>query len=235
MHVNKAFSGVRAVLNKLLRGENNQSGIALIEFAYSLPIFMTLGITGTELSNMAVTNMQVSQVAMSITDNLSRAKLAVPLGKPQFREHDINDAFLGAGLQDGRLDIYKAGRVVVSSLQRNTDGGQWIAWQRCQGLKNSPSLFGVEGTGKTGTALTGIGLSTGRVAAEQDTAIIVTEITYEYQPLISNNLLGSMTMRAESAFYVRDDRDLTGGTDKNGVYNPTPVVVKRSCSTFTAT
>ncbi len=235
MHLNQIFSRTCAVLNRLMRGENNQSGIALIEFAYCLPIFMTIGITGTELSHMQLTNMQVSQVAMSITDNVSRAKLAVPLGKPQFREHDVNDAFLGAGLQDGRLDIYKTGRVVVSSLQRNKDGGQWLAWQRCQGTKNTPSQFGVEGKGKTGTAFTGIGLSSGFIAAEADTAIIVTEITYDYQPLISNNLLGTMTMRAEAAYYVRDDRDLDKGPDLNGVWNPTPTALKRSCTIFSAT
>jgi Flp pilus assembly protein TadG len=225
---NSTPTSARGLLRRLLRGDGNKSGVAMIEFAYSLPIFMTLGLTGTELSNLAVTNMQVSQIAMSITDNLSRAKQTVALGLPQFREHDVNDAFLGAGLQAGNLNLFQNGRVIVTSLQQDkATGNQWLAWQRCRGLKTSVSAYGVEGTGATG-GLTGVGPSSSRISAEPDTAIVVTEVVYTYKPLVAASLLGPITIKQESAFYVRDDRDLTK------VYNPTPAATVRSCNLYTS-
>jgi Flp pilus assembly protein TadG len=64
--------------------------VALIEFAYSMPILMLLGFTGVELANLAIASMRVSQITMTVADNLSRAKQTVPLGLPQLREVDIN-------------------------------------------------------------------------------------------------------------------------------------------------
>ena len=123
----------------------DQRGAVIIEFAYCLPIFMGLGVTGIELSNMAATNMRINQITVTIADNLSRAKQTVPLGLPQLREHDINDAFRGAQIQSDNVNVLQNGRIIVSSLQRNSSSGQWIAWQRCKGLKNIASSYGGRG------------------------------------------------------------------------------------------
>jgi hypothetical protein len=215
----------------------DQRGAVIIEFAYCLPIFMGLCLTGIELGNMASVNMKVSQLTMTVADNLSRAKQSVPLGLPQFREHDVNDAFVGAQEQGGALDVLKNGRIIVSSLQRNASNGQWIAWQRCKGLKNVVSAYGVEGTGKTGTAFLGMGTgaTADKVTAPAGAAIIFVELEYTYQPLVSGSLLGPKTMKKEAAFYVRDDRDLVGGGALNGVHNPSPSVTPATCNLFTAT
>lgn len=212
------------------RLKGDKSGIAIIEFAYCLPIFFTLGLTATEVSNLAIINTKVSQIAMSVADNLSRAKQAVPLGLPQLREHDINDAFTGANLQGEELDIFRHGRMIVSSLQQNGVGGQWIKWQRCKGMRNVTPAYGVENTGQTGTAFAGMGPAGGRVTAEPGTAIIFVEFTYQYQPIVfSIPVMGAVVLREETAFYVRDDRDLTQ------VYNPAPTVTRSTCNLFTLT
>jgi Flp pilus assembly protein TadG len=210
------------------------SGTIIVEFAYCLPIFMGLGMAGIEIGNMATTNMKLSQITMSVADNLSRAKQDVALGLPQFREHDINDALKGAQIQSGSMNIWTNGRIIVSGLQQNSAGGQWIAWQRCKGVKNIASAYGVEGTGKTGTAFTGMGASP-KVTAPAGSAIIFVEVNYTYQPLISNSFFGTKVMKKESAFYVRDDLDLVGGPDLNGVWNPNPTATKATCNVYNAT
>lgn len=219
-----------AMRNQFQRLKGDKSGIAIIEFAYCLPIFFTLGLTATEISSLAIVNTKVSQIAMSVADNLSRAKQAVPLGLPQLREHDINDAFIGANLQGEELDIYRHGRMIVSSLQQNPSGGQWIKWQRCKGLRNVTSSYGVENTGQTGTGFAGMGPVGGRVTAEPGTAIIFVEFTYQYQPVVfSIAVMGPVVLREETAFYVRDDRDLSQ------VYNPSPAVTRSACNVFSLT
>jgi hypothetical protein len=209
----------------------NESGVVLIEFAYSLPIFMGLCLTGLELANFTAAKMRVSQITMTVADNLSRAKQAVPLGLPQLREHDINDAFVGAGLQAGSMGILTNGRIIVSSLQQNASGGQWIAWQRCKGVLTAASAYGVQDTGKTGTAFKGMGPGpdTDKVTAEAGSAIIFAEVSYTYQSLVAGSLLGPRTIKKEAAFYVRDDRDMTQ------VYNPSPTVTPSTCNLYNAT
>ena len=219
----------RRFLGRLRRDDR---AIMLIEFAYSLPILMSLAFTSVELTNLAIANMRVSQIAMTVADNLSRAKQSVPLGLPQLREVDINDALLGARIQGGdRLNILSAGRIVVSSLQQNASNQQRIFWQRCKGaLTGSNSAYGVEGaTEGTTPGFTGMGAGATRVQAAPGSAIIFAEVTYNYEPLVGAWALGNFRIRREAAYYVRDDRDLTQ------VYNPAPTATASSCNVHNTT
>lgn len=205
----------------------NRDAIMLIEFAYSLPILMLLAFSSIELANLALANMRVSQIAMTVADNLSRAKQSVPLGLPQLREVDINDALLGAKIQGGSVNILTNGRIVISSLQQNSSNNQRIYWQRCKGKLNKASNYGVQGaTQGTTPGFTGMGAGTNKVQAAPNSAIIFAEVTYNYEPLVGAWALGTFQIRREAAFYVRDDRDLTQ------VYNPSPAATVSSCSTF---
>ncbi|HEU4650736.1 MAG TPA: TadE/TadG family type IV pilus assembly protein [Croceibacterium sp.] len=227
---NASTSAARRFLSRL-RGD--ESGSSLIEFAYSMPILMLLGFTGVELANLAIASMRVSQITMTVADNLSRAKQTVPLGLPQLREVDINDALLGANIQGGTsLPILTNGRIIVSSLQQNASGLQTIKWQRCKGVLNVSSAYGAQGATQpsTGTSgFQGMGAGANRVQAEANSAIIFAEVTYDYQPVFGNWLLGAMRLHREAAFYVRDDRDLTQ------VYNPTPAATVANCNVYNST
>lgn len=207
----------------------DQSGVVMIEMAFAMPIFVALGFMGVEVANLAIANMRVSQIAMTVADNLSRAKQTVPLGLPQLREVDINDALLGADVQGGTtLEIMKEGRIIVSSLQQNSSGRQTILWQRCKGKLNVASAYGAQGATQpnTGTGgFQGMGVGGQRVQAEANSAIIFSEVTYDYQPTFGDWVLGKIRLRREAAFYVRDDRDLTK------VY-ATPNVNASTCNKF---
>jgi Flp pilus assembly protein TadG len=211
-----------------------ESGAVVVEFAYVLPIFITLSFTGIEVSSLAISNMRVSQIAMTVADNMSRAKQSVPLGLPQLREVDINDIFLGAKIQGGTTaPILTNGRIIVSSLQQNAAGRQTIAWQRCKGTKNVVSAYGAQGDTQPASPATtgfqGMGTGSSRVQAEPSSAIIFVEVTYTYVPMVAASLLGPRTIRKEAAFYVRDDRDLSQ------IYNPNPTATVAACNVFTAT
>lgn len=220
------------IRRRALRGLwRSKDAIMLIEFAYSLPVLMLLAFGSLELSNLAITNMRVSQIAMTVADNLSRAKQSVPLGLPQLREVDINDALLGAKIQAGaRLNILDSGRIVVSSLQQNASNKQRIFWQRCKGMVTAPSNYGVEGATEGTTAgFTGMGAGATKVQAAAGSAIIFTEVTYDYEPLVGAWALGTFRIRREAAYYVRDDRDLTQ------VYNPSPAATASTCNVHNTT
>ena len=71
---------LRALLRRLAR---DRSGLAMIEMAYAAPFLMLLGLGGVEVANYAIIHMRVSQLAVSLADNASRAKQEVVSGVPR--------------------------------------------------------------------------------------------------------------------------------------------------------
>ena len=218
---------------------SDQSGSAIMEFAFAVPIFVLLAVVSLEMVNLKLAKSRVSQIAMTVADNLSRAKMSVPLGLPRLREVDVNDTLIGAGAQGGTImKMLTNGRIVVSSLQRNSAGKQTIAWQRCKGKLAITSKYGVQGATQpnTGTGgFQGMGRPNEMVKAEPNSAVIFAEVTYDYKPIIAKWLFTTVRLRDEAAFYVRDDRDLVGGTAGNGMYNPSPTAVVQACNLYNDT
>ena len=62
------------------------------------------------------------------TYDFCRATLAFNI-----REGDIDDSFNAVILQGGNYNVTTGGRFILSSLEQNSSGGQWIHWQRCIG------------------------------------------------------------------------------------------------------
>jgi hypothetical protein len=144
------------------------------------------------------------------------------LGARPISETEINDLFAGAELQAGTLDLANKGRMILSSVELNADGGQWLHWQRCRGAFPYTSDIGEAGDGETGTDIDSFGEGAG-VAASSDNAIMMVEIAYDYEMLVPvfDVELGPITESV--AFNIRDQRDLTQ------VYNPDSATVA-NCS-----
>lgn len=199
-----ARAGVR------LRGIGTDvSGVAMIEFAFTAPIILGLGILGTETAHFVVTHMKVSQVAMQVADNASRVGEQDVLVARKVYEDDINDVFAGARRSGESIDLMARGRIILSSLQQNADGGQWIAWQRCAGEKNFTSSYGGEGDGENGTGFAGMGDAASPITASAGTAVMFVEISYDYGSVTPFELFDNREIRYTAAFNVRDQRDLS--------------------------
>ena len=231
MHLIRTFQRLR----------RDTSGLALIEFAYAMPAVMAMGMYGVETANLAQTHMRVSQVALMLADNASRAGVDATGGTiQQLREVDINDIMQGVRLQQNKLDLPNRGRVTLSSLETNADGGQWIHWQRCMGTKQGTgwdSTYGKTDDGKTGTAFAGMGRAGAEVKAPPGEAVMYVEINYQYRSLFGTltGLVGSPTIQYTASYIVRDKRDLSGNGGV-GIYDPSPAVgsAKMTCDKYTA-
>jgi hypothetical protein len=199
--------------------------VSAVEFAIVAPLLATMGLGAIELANMQLTYMRISQVAITIADNASRAKQSSSNGGAMMREYDVNEALTQAELQYPGLGIFTRGRVVLSSLEQNSSGGQWIHWQRCRGSYTAGvSKYGTQGTGTTGTAFPGMGQTGNIVTADANSAIMFAEVYFQYQPIFFNiGGGGAPTIYRAAAMYVRDDRDLTQ------IYNPAPTASVYSC------
>lgn len=196
---------------------------AVIETAILLPTVLFLGLGGIELTNLALAHMRVSQAASTLADAASRVSIDTGAAMPQMREADVNELLHSLLERNKGFGLEQDGRIILSSLEQNADGGQWIHWQRCAGHKEFPSTYGIEGTGETGTHFTGMGEDGQRVKAPRGTAVMFVEIAYDYQPLAYGSWLGPKEIRYTSSFLVRDERDLAQ------IYNPAPEAKVAAC------
>jgi len=202
-----------------------ESGLAFVEFALSLPVLTTLVLVGLETANLAMAHLRISNIAMLTSDNASRVRDSIDEG-------DVIELLTGAKMTGDSISFRQHGRIILSSIEPNTAGsggastGQWIRWQRCDGAKVVTSNYGAQGTGQTNASLQAVGPAGNQISASSGTAIMLVEVVYDYQPLVSNTIFGARTIRYESAFNVRQ-RTNQAITNVNSV---TP----RNCTTYAA-
>ena len=199
----------RSIRTTLRRLKQNVSGVAMVEFAFAAPLVLGMGMLGTDTAFLVITHLQVSQVAMQVADNASRVGTDDVLAARRVYESDIVDTLLGAEKLGENISIYQRGRIILSSLQQNADGGQWIAWQRCRGAKNYNSSYGVQGAGATGTGFPGMGVPGRYITASPGTAVMFVEVAYDFRSVTPMNLFDNQQIVYTAAFNVRDNRDLT--------------------------
>lgn len=195
----------------------------LVEMAFAMPLLIGIGFAGLEIANLTLTTTRVSQIGLSAADNASRIAFGSSLALPGVREIDVNNVFTGLQEQARGMDFENNGRIILSSLERNTQGGQWIHWQRCFGKLNFKSTYGEAGMGATGTGFPGMGPGGAEVTAPNGSAVMFVEVVYKYTPLLYGKWLGERTIRSTAAFNIREGRDLSR------VYNPAPMATPSTC------
>ncbi|WP_033919883.1 TadE/TadG family type IV pilus assembly protein [Sphingomonas sp. 37zxx] len=202
---------IRRLPRSMLR---DKRGVALIEFALSLPILVLLGLGGAEATNYIITRMRISQIALHLADNAARIGTGSPMQAKTISEVDINDLLTGADYQAGELGLYTRGRVIVSSIEQDpANVGRFrIRWQRCRGAKTYDSPYDNQLTNLLGV---GPGPASRQVRAPVDGASIWVEVYYEYRPLVMASYAPSLTMIETASMMVRDRRALDVGT--NGI------------------
>jgi hypothetical protein len=218
--------------NWLRAWRRDRRGVALLEFALSLPVVLPIGLYAIELANFGVQQLRLSQATLTLSDNISRVGVDTNMATQQLREIDVNEVIDGLRRQTASLALTTNGRVTISSLETK-NGDQWIHWQRCVGLKSGTgydSSFGHAGDGAAaGSSFRGMGNAAEPVIAPDGSAVIFVEINYDYQPLISRYFMGNRKLQQTASYIVRDNRELAAG-----VTDPDPKAeVRMTCDRYT--
>lgn len=219
LKIRKTLTRVRALAGRLRRDDG---GLAFIEFAMSLPVVVTFAFCGLEAANLAMAHLRVANIAMLTADNASRVRDSID-------EANVIELFTGAKMTGEGIQFRQNGRIILSSIE-NTDndtdnnngqgnnpggcdpsnpahgstcGNQWVRWQRCDGARNATSAYGTQGNSN----LARVGTGTNAFTVVPGTAVMVVEVEYNYQPLISASIFGPRVIRYESAFNVRQRID----------------------------
>lgn len=194
------MSAIRKTFVSLIR---SSEGVGMVEFAFALPIVLTVLLAGLELVNYVFAHMRVNQIAITVADNAGRVRSAID-------ESNIYEVFAGAQLVGGNLDFVNNGRVILSSLEPNaqtgSNAGQMINWQRCYGTLAVTPRYGTQGTGRNNASLSnGMGANGNRITSATGTAVMFVEVTYKYKPIMFDSFMKNRTtLRYEAAFNVRE-------------------------------
>lgn len=241
------------VLATLRRLARDTAGLALMEFALSLPLVLMVGGYGIELSNYAICQLKISQYALALADNASRVGVVASNGVSQLRETDVNDVLQATKLEGDGLKLTTYGRITLSSLENvaqayDSAATQRIHWQRCIGLKSGAGYDSSYGTAQStagatapsnytasaddkyaGSATsTGMGDSGFKITAPADSGVMFVEINYDYQALFGTLFVGPKKIHYIASFIVRDNRDYTQ------LANPTPTATPSKCNIYSA-
>ena len=220
------------MLRTLAALRRDRSGVALIEFAFTLPILIAVGFGGIELASLTLTNLRVSHAAIDLADNVARmGRQSTSTGYQTLSESDVNDAIQALRLETP--DIAANGRVTISSVEARTDSNgnvtQFLHWQRCVGMQPVAPLLATDyetssvvpagGTAPNNTAaptddsgrtVAGIGKPT--LTAPAGSGLMFVEINYNYKstfstiPILNGLLAGTRKLHYVSAMIVRQTR-----------------------------
>lgn len=235
---------VKSLVHAARRLWRDTRAVSVLEFALGAPVLIALGGYGIEISNLAITNMRVSQYALQLADNASRIGVSSGLASYQLREGDINDVMQGLRLFSAGTHLTQYGRVTLSSLENvqqsyDDDNVQRIHWQRCIGLKSGPGFDSSYGTTTTtagsddtaaneGTDMPdGMGDEGEKVSAPENTGVIYVEVNYQYQPLFGTLFVKPTKLHYVASVIVRDKRDFSQ------IYNPSPSSTPSTCDKYT--
>jgi len=240
MKTNAFTKSLRAFGGTTGRLARDESGLALLEFAFSMPLVLMIGLYGIETANLALINLKVSQIALNLADNASRVGLLNNVNVEQLREIDMNDVLTATRNQGAAIDLTTNGRIIVSSLEKNASGTQRIHWQRCIGQKSGTGYDSSYGTTTTtagtdtqasnaGTlAPSGMGDAGSEVNAPTSGGVMFVEINYLYEPVVGDWLFGPSRIHYIASYVVRDNRDFTQ------IYNPSPAATRSTCNLYPA-
>lgn len=227
-------------LRQVRRLKRNESGVAMVELAVSLPFFLGLVVGGVETANYASVIMQINQITLHTADAAARIGTTTPSANKTISEAQINDVFQGSLREGKRIDLggnhdYTDPSTKVKSSRGNTriilssveevaafDASaprHRIRWQRCAG---SASFYKSNyGTPSTATSITGIGPVGQQASPPPGGVLMFVELQYYFKPMIVNGFsnLTDRTISQVASMVVRENRDTVGPKGSDGIYN----------------
>jgi hypothetical protein len=236
-----SFSPKKSTFSKFLtRLKNDNSGLALVEFAVSLPFFMGLSIGGFEMANYALLHMRLNQLTINSADGAARMGEGNPLQAKRITELMINDVFAGT-IREGQSVLLGGAHqfidpssedktptlrgnalIILSSVEEVQDFDEddpkyRIRWQRCVGQGDHFSSN--YGDPDTTTEVDGVGPAGRQVNPPPGGAVMFVELQYLYRPTILTgfNRLTERTISQTAAMVVREDRDFSQIFNPQGV------------------
>ena len=167
---------------------NDESGIANVEFAFVLPVLITLLFGSFELSRYVLLNLKLEKATYTVSDLVTQ--------ETSISNSQLNQIMLAASEIMTPYSIGEKGTIIVSSVyQENDVDPPVVRWQYTGGgtLPKSSTVGEVDDWAT---------LPEGLSLADKDN-LIIAEIFYEFTPYFSNEPIGSASLHKMAFFKPR--------------------------------
>lgn len=145
-------------------------GVAAVEFALTLPLWITLFMGMTDGCYFLLANEKVDRIAYSVTDIVTQYQVITIA--------NLNDILLAAGQLMSPMNFGANGVVIVTSVFQPATGAPIVEWQYSGGgTLTKTSRIGT--TGGTATLPGGLTLN-------PNDNVIISEVYYNFTPLFIN-------------------------------------------------
>ena len=170
-------------------------GSGAVEMALIAPMVLVLSLGAIEAVRLTLTTNKVNRVAAGTADMVTRHQVLKD-GVTATADDTIGAYFAAANSVADPLDLEGAGRVYISGLT-NTDGrGARVAWQRTHPdyELDVESRVGAQGS---------FADLPGEMTVAWGETTVVTEVFFEFQPLVWFGDAGGVTFHREAFFRPR--------------------------------
>ncbi|MDR3450310.1 MAG: TadE/TadG family type IV pilus assembly protein [Alphaproteobacteria bacterium] len=153
-----------------LRLRRGTRGIAAVEFALTLPMWVLMLLGASDGAYCLLVNERVDRIAYSVTDIVTQYQTVT--------KANLNDILLAAGQLMSPLPFANNGVVIISSVFQPATGNPIVEWQYSGG----GSLVSTSQIGTTnGKALLPNGLT-----LNANDNVIISEVYYKFTPMFLN-------------------------------------------------
>lgn len=165
-------------------------GLALIEFAYSLPLFLGFGLVGLEFTNVVLAHQKTERISATLADLV--ASNQVPPN-----ERQIGDMFASVPRIAHPFPFGEDGNIVITAVIGIYDASadtvrNKIAWQRCMRSASHESRIGSQWSGTNDIADGPTVSLPNSLQLGQNQMVIVAEAFMPYRSMISQSLVSAV-------------------------------------------
>jgi hypothetical protein len=160
----------RRVLHRICRCDR---GVALVELALALPIFIIFLTGAIEMTRYVWINHKLLRLTSEISDLVTQS--------PSMSVTEINVLFEAANYIIEPFDIQTNGVIIISSVSGTAEDPPQVNWRQCGGGNLVVAgVVGAEGADAN--------IPNGLVVNPLDN-IIIAEVYYDYEPLMFDNII----------------------------------------------
>jgi Flp pilus assembly protein TadG len=160
---------MRQVFQALVR---NTRAMASVELAMAMPVLMGLLLTGAEVTRYVMLNQKMERTSATVADLVSQAE--------SLTEGDMTNLFQITSLSMDLFPFTIMGQVIVTSVSVFGGAAPIVNWQRTFGSGPGSSTVGNQG---------GAATLPGGVTLNDGENVIVSEVFYDYQPLLMEKIM----------------------------------------------
>jgi Flp pilus assembly protein TadG len=170
-------SAKRGIFNAILKFRRDNKGIALVEFAFILPIMLAMYFTTAELVNAHRANRKMTVLARSLSDLTSQSV-------------DISDATRNLIFSASSSTLYPFNgtpKMRISSIRVDAAGVAYVDWSEGQSMAPFARCF------KPTTVPAALRIP--------NSSLIFSEVEYSYTPMVGYGITGPINMSEQ--LYMR--------------------------------